>query len=113
MGGAAPNNVGFGYIVDAVELTIDEPKIIYELTKKLYPTIAKRNGTTSSRVERAIRHVIEQVYLKADLKRLDHFLGNIVDPEKGRPTNGAFIAALALKLARTANPPPKEEHSLN
>ncbi len=38
---------------------MNEPEYINAVTKRLYPEIAKKNGTTASRVERAIRHAIE------------------------------------------------------
>lgn len=49
---------GFNYIVDAVEI-FDERGTDIGITKGLYPAIAKKNNTTPSRVERAIRHGFE------------------------------------------------------
>lgn len=46
---------GFTYIVDAIE-NFDERGTNIQITKELYPAIAKKNNTTPSRAERAIRH---------------------------------------------------------
>ena len=50
---------GYQFLRDAILLTMNEPEYINAVTKRLYPEIAKKNGTTASRVERAIRHAIE------------------------------------------------------
>lgn len=100
MGGGIPNLSGFAYTVDAVELAINKPETLNAMTKDLYPAVAEKNGTTSSRVERAIRHLVEKLYLNSDVDDLNRVLGNIAEVQKGKPTNGAFIAALALKAKR-------------
>lgn len=46
---------GFSYIADAIEI-FEERGTNIQITKELYPTVAEKNGTTPSRVERAIRH---------------------------------------------------------
>ena len=101
IGGINPSRLGFGYIVDAVLLTIQEPYAIRAITKQLYPTVAKRNKTTASRVERAIRAAIRQIYLEGDMDHIQKVFGNISRMDSGVPTNGAFIATLALKMQRS------------
>ena len=49
---------GYQYLRDSIMLAIYDMDILNSITKQLYPTIAKQFGTTSSRVERAIRHAI-------------------------------------------------------
>lgn len=46
---------------------MNEPEYINAVTKRLYPEIAKKNGTTASRVERAIRHAIEVAWDRGDV----------------------------------------------
>lgn len=46
---------GFTYIADAIQI-FDERGTNISITKELYPRIAKKNNTTSSRAERAMRH---------------------------------------------------------
>ena len=65
------------------------------MTKELYPAIAAKHDTTPSRVERCIRHAIEWAYTNGNPDMLKHYLGNIAAYDKGKATNGAFIAALA------------------
>lgn len=50
--------LGFNYIADAIEI-FDEIGTNISITKELYPAIAEKNKTTSSRTERAIRHALE------------------------------------------------------
>ena len=57
--------------------------------------MAARFDTTAARVERAIRHLVEVTWSRGDLKVLERYFGNTVSPEKGKPTNGEFIARLA------------------
>ena len=64
----------------------------------LYPTVAKKFQTTSSRVERAIRHAIETAWNRGDLDTLNKFFGYTVSNTKGKPTNSEFIEMIADKL---------------
>ena len=50
---------GYQFLREAVKMVIDSPDLMGRITKELYPGIAHRFGTTSSKVERAIRHAIE------------------------------------------------------
>ena len=63
---------GYQFLRDAILLTMNEPEYINAVTKRLYPEIAKKNGTTASRVERAIRHsyrlIRKRVYELLDTK---------------------------------------------
>ena len=63
---------GYQFLRDAILLTMDEPDYINAVTKRLYPEIAKKNGTTASRVERAIRHAIEVAWDRGDVDTLFH-----------------------------------------
>lgn len=49
---------GYQYLRDAIILSVGDMEMLNSITKILYPTIAKKHQTTSSRVERAIRHAI-------------------------------------------------------
>ena len=100
LGGIAPNLLGFGYIVDAVDLVVNDPRRIKTFTAAVYPVVAEHNGSTSARVERNIRNVIDLIYLVSDSEALNDLVGNIAAPCKGKPTNSAFIATLALKVKR-------------
>ena len=71
---------------------------INAVTKVLYPEVAKRFGTTASRVERAIRHAIEVAWDRGDLETLQKYFGYTGSNAKGKPTNSEFIAMIADRL---------------
>jgi two-component system response regulator (stage 0 sporulation protein A) len=89
---------GYYYIREAILLAVDNMDILNYVTKELYPTIAKKCGTTSSRVERAIRHAIEVAWTRGRIDELDRFFGYTVNNVKGKPTNSEFIALIADRL---------------
>jgi two-component system response regulator (stage 0 sporulation protein A) len=72
--------------------------MINAVTKVLYPTVAKKFDTTSSRVERAIRHAIEVAWDRGDLDTLQRFFGYTVSTNRGKPTNSEFIAMIADRI---------------
>lgn len=66
---------GFNYIADTIQI-FDERGMDIQITKELYPAIAERNGTTPSRVERAIRHAFERVRsYSGDPEVVNHYIG--------------------------------------
>ncbi|MBR0483990.1 MAG: sporulation transcription factor Spo0A [Oscillospiraceae bacterium] len=89
---------GYHYLRTAIMLSIDAPELLDSVTKLLYPTVAQKFNTTSSRVERAIRHAIEIAWDRGDLDILNSFFGYTVNTCKGKPTNSEFIALLTDKL---------------
>lgn len=95
---------GYQYLREAIILTINDMDVINAVTKVLYPAVAKKFGTTPSRVERAIRHAIEVAWDRGDLETLQKFFGYTVSNIKGKPTNSEFIAMIAdcLSLRRKA-----------
>ena len=95
---------GYQYLREAIILAINDMEVINAVTKVLYPAVARRFGTTPSRVERAIRHAIEVAWDRGDLETLQKFFGYTVSNIKGKPTNSEFIAMIAdcLSLRRRA-----------
>ena len=89
---------GYQFLRDAIIWTIDDMGIINAVTKELYPGIAKKYNTTSSRVERAIRHAIEVAWERGDIDTINKLFGYTVHTSKGKPTNSEFIAMIADKL---------------
>ena len=89
---------GYQFLRDAILLTMDEPDYINAVTKRLYPEIAKKNGTTASRVERAIRHAIEVAWVRGDVDTLNSYFGYTIHNLRGKPTNSEFIAMIADKM---------------
>ena len=93
--GAPASLKGHPYIVAGLTMLVEKPELIHAVTKKLYPTIAERCGTTPARVERAIRHVIEVCWDRGEWTTLIRYFGNTVSDRKGKPTNAEFLAQLA------------------
>jgi two-component system response regulator (stage 0 sporulation protein A) len=94
---------GYMYIRDGIDLMYNNPDLIGAITKELYPEIAERYDTTSSRVERAIRHAIEVSWSRGDYDVMESLFGHSVDYDRAKPTNSEFIATLADKLRLDAN----------
>ena len=86
---------GYQYLRDAIILSVNDMEMLNSITKILYPTVAKKNQTTSSRVERAIRHAIEVAWSRGKLDTLEALFGYTVSNGKGKPTNSEFIALVA------------------
>ena len=89
---------GYQYLRTAIIMTIENNDLINAVTKILYPTVAKKYQTTSSRVERAIRHAIEVAWDRGDLDTLNSYFGYTIQNERGKPTNSEFIAMIADNL---------------
>ena len=89
---------GYQYLRSAILMTIDDNEIINSVTKVLYPTVAKKYKTTTSRVERAIRHAIEVAWDRGDVDTLNSYFGYTIQNTRGKPTNSEFIAMIADNL---------------
>ncbi len=89
---------GYHYLRDSIIMAIETPDIINAVTKQLYPGVAKRYGTTASRVERAIRHAIEVAWDRGDVDVLNSYFGYTIHNTRGKPTNSEFIAMISDRL---------------
>ena len=89
---------GYNYLREAVLLTIKDPNLINEVTKKLYPLIAQQYKTEANSVERSMRIAIEAAWNKGDIETMNKLFGYCIDDRKGKPTNASFIAILADKI---------------
>ena len=90
---------GYQYLREAIGLAVADMDVINAVTKVLYPAVAKKYGTTASRVERAIRHAIEVAWDRGDLETLQKYFGYTVSNAKGKPTNSEFIAMIADRIS--------------
>lgn len=93
--GAPDHLIGHPYTVYAILLVLEDRTYINSITFGLYPQVAAHFDTTASRVERGIRHLIEVTWTRGDLDVLNRYFGSTVDPRKGKPTNGEFVARIA------------------
>ena len=89
---------GYQYLREAIMMSVENPDMLGSITKVLYPTISRKNQTTASRVERAIRHAIEVAWNRGRMETLDALFGYTINTGKGKPTNSEFIALIADKI---------------
>ena len=89
---------GYQFLREAIKMAIQEPEIINSITKKLYPNIAEKFDTSSSKVERAIRHAIEVAWNRGKIENINSVFGLKVYTSNDKPTNGEFIALVADKM---------------
>ncbi len=89
---------GYQYLRSSIMMSVKNPDIINAVTKQLYPSVAKKFDTTSSRVERAIRHAIEVAWDRGDVDILNSYFGYTIHNSRGKPTNSEFIAMISDKL---------------
>ena len=92
--GTPDHLVGHPYVVEAVLMAVENRYYINNITFGLYPQIAAKFDTTASRVERGIRHLIEVTWTRGDMDIRCRYFGNTVSPDRGKPTNGEFLARL-------------------
>lgn len=88
---------GYAYAKTALEIILNKPESIEAITKELYPEVARIHRTTSSRVERALRHGIELIYDRNTPEDLNEFLGPS-SWNKGKLTNSEFLAVMAENI---------------
>lgn len=89
---------GYQYLRTAILMAVHDGDIINSVTKILYPSVAKKYDTTTSRVERAIRHAIEVAWDRGDVETLNSYFGYTIQNSRGKPTNSEFIAMIADNL---------------
>ena len=89
---------GYQYLRDGIMMVVENIEVINQITKQLYPDLAKKYKTTPSRVERAIRHAIEVAWNRGQIETVENIFGYTVNSNKGKPTNSEFIAMIADKL---------------
>ncbi len=89
---------GYQYVREAIRLTVENPEMLNSVTKILYPTVAKNFKSTSSRVERAIRHAIEVAWDRGDVEVLNSYFGYTIQSQRGKPTNSEFVAMISDKI---------------
>lgn len=96
---------GYLYLREAIAMVYHDIDLLGSITKVLYPDIAKKYKTTSSRVERAIRHAIEVAWSRGNIESISNLFGYTVSMSKAKPTNSEFIAMVADKLRLENNVP--------
>ena len=96
--GIPPHIKGYSFLREGVKMAVEEPSIINNITKQLYPRIGLKYQTTASKVERAIRHAIEVAWNRGRIENINNILGVRAYVGQEKPTNGEFIALVADKM---------------
>ena len=96
--GIPPHIKGYSFLREGVKMAVEDPEIINNITKKLYPMIGEKYSTTASKVERAIRHAIEVACNRGRIDSINGILGVRAYIGAEKPTNGEFIALVADKM---------------
>ncbi len=94
-----PRLRAWAFLPDMLALTVTHPPLLRNLRHHLYPMIAARHGMTAAGVERSLRLCIESTWSHGSLAALERFFGMSVDPEKGKPTNAAFLRRVSVLVA--------------
>ena len=90
---------GYQYLREAVLMVAENHDVINRITKELYPGIARKFGTSASKVERAMRHAIEVAWTRGRLDTVNQMYGYKVFQKDDKPTNGEFISCVVEKLS--------------
>jgi two-component system response regulator (stage 0 sporulation protein A) len=96
--GIPPHIKGYSFLREGVKMAVNEPSIINNITKQLYPRIGEKYQTSASKVERAIRHAIEVAWNRGRIENINNILGVRAYVGQEKPTNGEFIALVADKM---------------
>ena len=84
-------NLGYKYTITAMQIMSENEDYISD-AGNLYMEIGKREGSTYSRVERAIRHEVEIIFKNTPDDILDKVFGKY--RSNGKLTNKEFLSAL-------------------
>lgn len=96
--GIPPHIKGYGYLREGIKMAVEDPHVINNVTKGLYPVIGEKYNTSASKVERAIRHAIEVAWNRGRIDAVNAIFGARVYIGTEKPTNSEFIALVADKL---------------
>jgi len=77
--GIEPRYLGFYYIIEILDILINEEKYVKSFSKEIYPMVAKKYNKNVSSIERNIRSVINKYWnnsLKENLSEFWHGRNN-------------------------------------
>ncbi|MCL2051374.1 MAG: response regulator [Lachnospiraceae bacterium] len=90
--GISPKLVGYQYLVDAIELTINDP------SQNLCAYIAKKYHKTDTSVQRSMQNAINCAWRRSDIDDLLFHYTAKIRSDKGVPTLTEFIYYYAYKI---------------
>lgn len=101
--GIRPNLKGYQYLRTAVRLCMKDREELDGITKRLYPSVARKHMTTADKVEHAIRHAIRTAWEKGNMEVQKAVFGYCFEEEK-RPTNAEFITQMLTYMEKMNRP---------
>lgn len=96
--GIPANLLGYTYLTEAILIFVQESEIPHNMSRELYPKIAKKYNTTSTRIDRTIRYAIEVAWRHEDNKLAEEIFSHTIFFNECNPTNRQFIAMLSEYL---------------
>ena len=99
--GCPDHLIGYEMTVTGILMCLENREYIDKISRAFYPDLAAQFNTTPSRVERAMRHLIEVTWTRGDMETLHHYFGNTISPDRGKPTNSEFIARMVNIIKQT------------
>ena len=96
--GIPANLKGYVYMREAILMVMNNNDLLSAVTKELYPSIGKKFNTTSSRVERSMRHALDVAWSRGQEGDINRVFGYNISNKKGKPSNSEFIAMVADKV---------------
>ena len=92
--------VGFSYIAEAIELLIHwDSDHQVQITREIYPLVAKRYHATKEGVERGMRSAIKAAFAGVPDSELRRYYPYPYDRAMGRPSNVDFLVNMSMHLA--------------
>lgn len=91
---------GYRFLEFAITTIAEQPHLLRNLDRGLYPRIAKKFDSTNGRVEKNIRCAIERTWLRGNSALIHEIFGYSVNPQQGRPSNAEFLCAVIDYLNR-------------
>lgn len=96
--GVQANRAGREYLEDGILRMMQDRSLLYNITGRLYPAIAKEFGVSAAIVSKVICNAISAAFIRGDLEELHRFFGNTISGSKGKPTNSEFMCMCARWL---------------
>lgn len=93
----SPHLNGLRYLREAIKIAVLQPESKNALKDVLYPTVATKFNTTSTKVETAIQYAIKYAWNRGRTDVINSLFGGACNANE-KPTNGKFIALVADKI---------------
>lgn len=94
--GATPEYTGYKYLVCALVMSMQNERLLNNVTNELYPAIGERYGVSPASIERSIRTIISAIWHEGDPELLSKLMGRCYPVQPG---NAKFIGVVSRRLS--------------